>query len=219
MRHLLSCFITLLTLSFVVGCSTCNQCSHHEHQAWHEGRDQGCSGCGEPISSWPKLNFKKSKCKHQKDDCPLCAGPSGHQNCSGCSAPTNYGYVGGSPSCASCGGGQTYTNFAPPSGCSSCSAPPQMASFGCSSCGGAQPTPSCSSCGGTVPYSTAPGALYEGEVIPGQSPSPMPTPAPAPPAEEKKLEPGPLQNSTTLIPILPPTSGPRHVNWVPTPVK
>lgn len=213
MRLLLSCFAMLLTLSFVVGCSS-TQCCQYDEPAWQNHDHQGC-GCHK--SSWPKLSLKK-KCKHKQDNCPLCAAPKGH-SCAGCGAPMSYG----APANCSCGGGAptscgcgspSFSGYMP-SNCGSCSAP-QMSSCGCGS-----PMPaSCSACGGAPYVSPQSGPLYEGEVIPGQNPMLNTAPTPAPPAEDRKTEPAPLAPmGSTLIPILPPSSGPRQVNWVPTPVK
>lgn len=175
----------------------------------------GCSGCGAPA--------------------PMSMGGG----CSSCGDPFPSMTSGG---CSSCG--IPASSGPAPLGCSSCGHGPQAApTTGCSSCGqsghsgfpmaapSAPHAPAHNHNHGDCPHCRNNGAapMFEGEVIPGALPpagiAPMapsnggPTPAPAPPAEDTKPEPAPLPMSATLIPILPPANGPRHVNWVPTPVK
>lgn len=217
----------MLLSSALVGCHTCSHC---------DGSFVGNDGVTyKPVKPNPiKKIFEKKECgckKHKNskhdhkgsDNCPFCTSegefvsggmsfdgmPMGSSGCSGCGAPASMGPLG----CSSCG--MPSSNFSmPSSSCSSCGgAPVGMPISGCSSCqGGFQP-------GTIINGSPSPAPIFQGEVIPGNSPSP--SPSPAPPAEDKPAAPmgTPMTSSNALIPILPPSSSPRHVHWVPTPVK
>lgn len=211
----------MLLSSVLVGCHTCSHC---------DGSFVGNDGVRyKPVKPNPVMEVLKKKdcsCKSHKhkhkgsDNCPFCVsegevmpgGPMsfdgmnyGGSSCSGCGAPASMG----------------------PIGCSGCSAPSNfpMATSGCSSCGGgieSFPQSSCSACQGGIPHAHTPtsnGPVFNGEVIPGNSPAPAPPAEPAPIREATPPAPMNPANGTTLIPILPPSSSPRQVHWVPTPVK
>jgi len=76
---------------------------------------------------------------------------------------------------------------------------------GCGGCG--SPMPTCASCSAPI----FEGPMYDGDVIPGQSP------APAPPTEsETEVQTTSPPSSTTLvIPSVPPISQPQHTHWIP----
>lgn len=210
----------MLASSVLVGCQSCSHC---------DGSFVGDDGVTyKPVKPNPIAKaFEKKSCsckKHKSskhkgsDNCPFCVSEGevhdgmnfgsfdgGSMGCSGCGAPSM-----GPQGCASCG---------MPSGIPSTSFP--MTS-GCSSCGGGIPSiPSSFTPQPTVPHDCPNCRNQGGSPMPlqafPQELSPMPSPAPAPP-EEKPAAPGPMP-SVSLIPILPSPSAPRHVHWVPTPVK
>jgi len=211
----------MLLSSALVGCHTCSHC---------DGSFVGNDGVTyKPVKPNPIVAaFKKKDCSCKKhkhkhkgsDNCPFCASEGefasnggmvydgmnmGGTGCSGCGAPTSVGSLG----CSSCG---TPSGF-------------PMTTSNCSSCGGgfeSAPVSGCSACQGGIPHGSTPtlGPVFNGEVVPGSSPAPAPPAEPAPLREATPPAPmSPAGNQTTLIPILPPSSSPRHVHWVPTPVK
>ncbi len=217
MRLSLVLMVGLLTSSLLVGCQSCPHCN----QGCDDGFVADNGVVYKPVKPSPFSKLGKKKCKHKHDNCPMCSSGDSVQgawgnvssDCSGCGAPSAMGPVG----CSSCGMPSQFSQ-------------PQMAS-NCGSCGGgvlqmSMPTSNCSSCGhnhgaSPMPDNVAPsGPFFQGEVIPGltpMNPHPAPAPTPAPPAEDRKAEPLPM--GTSLIPILPSPGAPRHVQWVPTPVK
>ncbi len=210
----------MLLSSVLVGCHTCSHC---------DGSFVGDDGVRyKPVKPNPVVEvFKKKDCSCKKekhkhkgsDNCPFCTSEGEFASHGG--MPFDGMSFGGGSSCSGCGAPAAMGQI----GCSGCGAPTSfpMATSGCSSCGGAIesfPHSGCSACQGGMPHHGTPsGAVFNGEVIPGNGPTPAPPAEPAPIREATPPAPMSPANGTTLIPTLPPSSGPRQVHWVPTPVK
>ena len=149
----------------------------------------------------------RATCCGYDPHCPLCVSETSGCGDSGCGSKGTCGASRSFNDCGAsygCGCGGMATNCGGGMDCG--------ATFsGCGGCGG--PMPTCASCSAPI----FDGPVYDGDVIPGQSPAPAPPIEPETEVEVQTTLPAPT--TSMVIPSVPPASQPQHTHWIPRAAK